>query len=73
MRRWMELRALIVTAIVVIAVVVAFLTIDGSRETAPVKRAQEQNSGANAPLERNASPGTVPQPDGSARLPENQQ
>jgi len=60
---------------VAIAVLVAqaFFLIDTGRQTAPIKRAQEQNAGANAPMERNASPGTVPNGDGGASLPKNQQ
>jgi hypothetical protein len=70
MRR--EVAALLAAAAILLAGAIGFLVIDRGTETTPAQRAEEQNSGANAPSETVPSPGTVEDPQGDPALPPEQ-
>ena len=67
MRR--EVAALLATAIVLLACLVAYLVIERGPETTPAERTGEQNSGSDAPSETLPSPGTVEDPQGEPAVP----
>ena len=67
MRR--EVAALLATAIVLLACLVAYLAIERGPETTPTERTGEQNSGSDAPSETLPSPGTVEDPQGEPAVP----
>jgi hypothetical protein len=68
-----ELMALLVAAVVIIGLLVAFFIVDVGWETTPVQRTEQQNSGGDAPSETLPSPGTVEGPEGDPALPPDQQ
>jgi hypothetical protein len=70
MRR--EALALIVLLIGIVISAVAYFAVDFGFETTPVQRSEQQNSGENAPLNQQLSPGTVKDERGDPELPEQQ-
>ncbi len=70
MRR--EVMALVVLVLMLGVSALVYFGTDAFRAV-PVQRSEQQNSGVNAPSEQVLSPGTVPDEQGDAALPEQQQ
>jgi hypothetical protein len=73
MRPRREMMALLITAVVIVASLLAFFVVDIGGDPTPVQRTEQQNSGANAPSDTLPSPGTVKDAQGDPALPPGQQ
>jgi hypothetical protein len=58
MKRRREIMVLVAAVVLIVAVWGVMSLVNEPLETAPVERTEDQNSGSNAPLETQPSPGT---------------